>query len=329
LWILYPAAIGIFVLRLAMSQHTLSVINLIKKHKADIGITWSMLTLENILLALIPLFIGLSIDGLLANDLGPLGIFAMIMAGLICVSVLRRMYDTRVYGEMKVELGKNLAPRLHGMPVSISNTRHSLARELVDFLENDLPGVFSSLIQITISAIVLVSVNAFLGLAAGVLLISMLLIYALGHGRFYRYNAGLNSQMEQQVHLLSKPACMEGRQYGAFFRHLNALKQWEVKLSDMEAWIYGAIFLLVGLFICSNLWVGAGLPGISSGQLFTIISYSWEFAEAGIALPMALQSWTRLVEISNRLNQAIGVTANTNTANVIINKVSNEEKPCL
>ncbi|WP_351124864.1 ABC transporter six-transmembrane domain-containing protein [Shewanella sp. T24-MNA-CIBAN-0130] len=312
-----------------MSQHILSVASLIKKDKAAIGLTWLMLALENILMALIPLFIGLSIDGLLVNDLGPLGLFAMTMAGLICVSVLRRMYDTRVYGEMKVELGKDLAPRLHGMPVSISNTRHSLARELVDFLENDLPEVFSSLIQITISVIVLVSVNALLGFASGVLLVSMLLIYGLGHGRFYRYNAGLNSQMEQQVHLLSKPSYREDRQYGAFFRHLKRLKRWEVKLSDMEAWIYGAIFLLVGLFICCNLWVGARLPVISSGQLFTIISYSWEFAEAGIALPMALQSWTRLQEISSRLNQAIQVPAKTNAANAISNKVSNEETPCL
>jgi len=36
------------------------------------------------------------------------------------------------------------------------------------------------------------------------------------------------------------------------------------------------------------------------------VSYSWEFVEAAVMLPMTLQSMTRLAEITQRINNAEG-----------------------
>jgi hypothetical protein len=43
---------------------------------------------------------------------------------------------------------------------------------------------------------------------------------------------------------------------------------------------------------------------ISPGTIFSIVSYSWEFVEAAVTFPMALQGWSRLSEIIQRLNPA-------------------------
>ena len=57
-------------------------------------------------------------------------------------------------------------------------------------------------------------------------------------------------------------------------------------------------------FIVHNLYVGAQLPGVTAGTIFSIATYSWEYVEAALLLPIALQDWSRLSEITSRLNRA-------------------------
>jgi ABC-type bacteriocin/lantibiotic exporter with double-glycine peptidase domain len=282
----------------------LSLSGLIAAFKGPVAVTWGLLLFENALIALIPLLIGLAIDDLLSQGTQALLMLGIAMGSLIVLAVARRMYDTRAYGNIKVELGKEVEFRQQGLPVSVRHTRHGLAAELVDFLEEQVPMLFSSGIQIIVSAIVLASIHAMLGWAALALVLAMVLCYCVGHKYFFDFNRGLNSQMEQQVALLSADKHTQGDLHKGFHRHLRKLKRWQVKLSDVEALVYGAIFGFITIFICHNLLVSASLVDISAGQLFIIISYSWEFAEAAVALPVGLQGWTRLREISSRLNQS-------------------------
>jgi hypothetical protein len=73
-------------------------------------------------------------------------------------------------------------------------------------------------------------------------------------------------------------------------------------LSDTEAILYGAIFFVLLGMILFNLRVATALPGASAGTIFSVVSYSWEFVESALALPITLQSWTRLSEIMARIN---------------------------
>ena len=81
-----------------------------------------------------------------------------------------------------------------------------------------------------------------------------------------------------------------------------ALHGLEVQLSDTEAVLYGAIFIVLLSLILFNLWFAATELGTTVGTIFSIISYSWEFVDSALALPMTLQSWSRLSEIMRRLN---------------------------
>ncbi len=280
-----------------MSIEKLGIAAIVKRFPVKLGCTWLMVALENVILALLPLFIGFAIDDLLSGGLDYLFMVGALLVLVTLVAVARRVYDTRVYGAIRVTLGMAVNDRHDQQPVSVRNARLDMARELVDFLEHELPSLLTAVIQILVTLIVLGSFHWYLAATGIFLILSMLFIYSLFSHRFYHLNGKLNGQMEQQVQEIKAGA-------NHLLFHLNRLKNYEVKLSDTEALVYGLIFLLVSGFVVVNLWLAAGLLELTSGNIFSIVSYSWEYVEAAILLPVSWQTWSRLKEIIQRLNSA-------------------------
>lgn len=274
----------------------LTVTTLLKTFLGPISVTWFLTLCETVLMVLIPIFIGFTIDGLLADNIIPLWHLSAFLIGLTSVSVLRRIYDTRAYGDIRVELGHELVKRSQNIPVSNINARLGMSRELVDFLEQEVPILMTSFVQLIASLIILLSFHIILSAAALGAAFLMLIIYGVCHGRFYRLNEYLNHQTERQINIL------ETRKRNNIFTHLDRLRKLEVRISDTEAYVYGAIFAVLLGFIVFNLWYSVTHIKITVGTIFAIISYSWEFVESSLVLPMSLQNWSRLSEIMNRIN---------------------------
>ncbi len=279
-----------------LTGHDLTIATLVRVFRGRVCLTWAMILAETSLMALIPLFIGFAIDGLLADTLRELWLLAGIMAALIVTAVIRRIYDTRVYGTLRVEMGKEQARRSAQLPVSSLNARLGMGRELVDFLEETLPEAMAAGVQLIIAVIVLYAFSPILALAGGLAVLSMALIYAFFHHRFYRINSALNHQAEMQVSIL------ESRKARPTRAHLLRLRRHEVRLSDTEAALYGMNFVVLLGLILFNLWFAATELVVTVGTIFSVIMYSWEFVESALALPVLLQSWSRLSEIMRRLN---------------------------
>ncbi|WDE14314.1 ABC transporter six-transmembrane domain-containing protein [Thalassomonas haliotis] len=279
-----------------MSATRLGILAIMQRFPVKLSCTWLLVVLENVLLSLVPLYIGFAIDDLLTGGTKDLLFVGVVLVLLTLISVLRRLYDTRVYGDIRVSLGMAVDNRHEQQPVSLRNARLDMAGELVDFLEHELPQLMTAVIQILVTLVVLASFHWQLTATALSLTLAMLLVYGLFDKRFYLLNGKLNSQMEKQVAIIkagSRP----------LLAHLLRLKKYQVKLSDTEALVYGLIFLLACAFVVTNLWLAAGLLELSSGKVFSIVSYSWEYVEAAILLPVTLQTWSRLKNISQRLNQ--------------------------
>lgn len=277
-------------------DHLLTLWTLVRVFQFRIGITWALTLGETALIALVPLFIGFAIDGLLAGDTGPLVQLAGVMLALIVVSVMRRVYDTRVFGAVRVEVGRTQVTRASKLPISKLNAQLGMGRELVDFLEVEIPVVMTALIQIVVSVIVLCTFDGALALAAVCAVTVMLGIYGLFHNHFYRLNGVYNGQSERQV------AVLEGRNMPRLLMHLSRLRRIEIKISDSESGLYGVVFTVLLGLVVFNLWYATTYVTISPGTIFSIVSYSWEFVEAAVTFPMALQGWSRLSEIIQRLN---------------------------
>ena len=74
-------------------------------------------------------------------------------------------------------------------------------------------------------------------------------------------------------------------------------------MSDTDSLVYGLIFLVLLALVVANLTFAALVLGASAGVMFAIVTYSWEFVDAAVNLPYALQSWSRLSEIVQRINK--------------------------
>lgn len=274
----------------------LTIGNLFRVFRLRIALTWAIILAETGLMALIPLFIGFAIDDLLVGRDTAFWQLAGIMGALITLAVIRRAYDTRVYGAIRVEMGKEQVKRAKDVPVSTLNAQLSMGRELVDFLEDTFPMAMASAVQVVISVAVLYAFAPQLAMAAGAAALGVLGVYMLFHRSFYRLNSALNEQTERQVKTLDRRALFPA------LAHLLRLRRLEVQLSDREAVLYGAVFVVLLGMILFNLRLATGLPDVTAGTIFSVVSYSWEFVESALALPATLQSWTRLSEIMTRIN---------------------------
>ncbi len=263
-----------------------------------ITVTWSLTLLETALWVILPLLLGFTIDGLLERDFGPFWQMCLILGLLVVVAVLRQLIDTRIFGTMRVELSQVLADRNKGLSVSALNARVLMARELVDYLEQEMPILMAAVVQLVASVVILFTYHWALALSAIVAGGGMLFIYGKFHGRFFRLNRAINARAEKQVRIL------ETRTGPAFGRHLRLLRHWEVRLSDTEALVYGLIYAVLMLLVVFNLGFTALVMAASAGAIFAIVTYSWEFMDAAFNLPEALQQWSRLSEIIERINKA-------------------------
>lgn len=262
-----------------------------------IGLTWAMTLIEVMLFGLVPLLIGWAIDGLLAKDFTAFWQLAGVLAALIVLGTLRRVYDTRAYGVMRVALGKALAARSPDVPVSQLNARMDMGRELVDFLEEEAPESATAVLHSLVAIVILATINPMLALSAIAAFVSMIAIYALAHRRFVSLNKVLNSQKEKQVGILGT------RSMPRLGAHLLSLRRAEVRVSDTEGVVYGLIFTVLLGAVLFNLYYATQSMVVTAGLVFSIVAYSWDFVESALALPMTLQSLARLSEIVTRINQ--------------------------
>lgn len=280
-----------------MADRPLTLGGLFAAFWPQISVTWAMTLIEVGLFALIPLLIGFAIDGLLSGAFTAFYQLGGVLIALILIGTLRRVYDTRAYGFMRVELGKTLVRRAGDMPVSRLNARLNMGRELVDFLETEAPASVTSLIRASAAIVILASFHSALALAALGTLAVTLAIYTLMHRRFFRLNAAVNTQTEKQISVL------EGYSQPRLGAHLLALRKSEIRISDTEGLVYGLIFLVLLGMQMFNLWFATQEIEITSGRVFSIVTYSWDFVESALVLPMTLQSFSRLSEITARFNQ--------------------------
>ena len=274
----------------------LSLGSLMRVFWRPVSVTWGLTILETATLAALPLLIGHSIDGLLTGDWTPFVWLMATMGALLILATGRRIYDTRAYGTMRVAFGEAIVDRAAGKPVSAVTARLTMGRELVDFLETDVPQVMAAVIQLIASVIVLFSFHGYLAASAGGATLAVLLVYGVSSGRFFKLNRALNRQTEKQVTAVASGAP------GKLRAHLSVLRRHEVRISDTEALVYGLVFALLLAMLGFNLWFAATESGASPGQIFSIVAYSYEFMESAVILPATLQSLTRIAEITARIN---------------------------
>lgn len=269
---------------------------LFSKYKIPISLTFFLLTVEAILLALIPFGVGIAIDKLIENNINGISILLIILFLILVVSTGRRLYDTRVYGTIYALLGSKLIKnyKQNGIDKSKILTRSNLLKELVDFFEYDLTQSYTALIGLVTALVMVFYINSYVALVCIVSLIIIALIYKLSESHIYNENSNLNNELEKRLNLIEKKNIV-------IVNHFRAMKSSMIKLSDIESFNFIFIQILISIMILCSIIIAIESK-LSVGQIFALVTYVINFSYEIIVLPVIFQQYIRLTEITDRIN---------------------------
>lgn len=271
---------------------------LIRRHKARLGITYLLFSLEMTGALLRPFFLGMAINDLMQGSYRGLIILSAVHFAWLVIGTLRHRYDTRTYSSIYTSLvTKFLSKKIKSSEVSKLSAHSTLAREFVDFLEFDLVYIIEAFYNIVGSMILLFfyqSSVVFLCLA--ILLPVMLISYIYGK-KMKRLTRLKNDELEKQVNIISSG------DKKAIHQHFNNLRKWQIRISDQEAWNFGIMEMMVMVVIAVSLLITNQVTGttVLAGHIIGIYNYILKFVSGLDTIPYTVQRITALNDITQRI----------------------------
>lgn len=272
--------------------------NIFFAHTYRLLITYTLFSLEMLGTLLRPFFLGNAVNDLIAGSYHGLIILSAQHLVWLLIGTARHMYDARTYTAIYTTLvTRLLSNRTVAASVSKLSAHSTLAREFVDFLEYDLVYIIEALFNLLGSIALLFFYNrTVILICLAVLLPVMLLSYVYGK-KMSRLTKEKNDELEKQVDIINEgnPENMKA--------HYKSLRRWQVKISDQEAWNFGAMELLVLAVITGSLLLTTHVKGevLLAGDLIGIYNYVLKFISGLDTIPYIVQRFSTLNDISSRM----------------------------
>ena len=272
--------------------------NLFLKHKYQLIVTYLLFTLETAGGLLRFYFFGEAVNGIIKGSYDGLIVLAAVHLVYLSVGTARHIYDTRTYSAIYTSLvTKLLSHRLNKLDVSKMSAHSILAREFVDFLEQDFVYVLDAIYNLAGSLIILLFYDKIIALIClGILVPVMIVSYIYGK-RMNILNRERNDELEKQVEVISTGNKIKIQ------KHYNNLRKWQIKISNKEAFNFGFMELMVLVVITVSLLVSHNIhsSAMMAGSLFGIYSYILKFASGLDTIPYTVQRLSSLNDIARRI----------------------------
>ena len=272
--------------------------NLMNKHRNQLVLTYLLFSLEMLGGLLRPFFLGMAINDLLKGSYQGLIVLSIVHVITLTVGTLRHMYDTRTYSAIYVSLvTRFLSRRVYLADVSKLSAHSTLAREFIDFLEFDLVYVIEAAYNLLGSLILLFFYDATVVLMCLAVLVPVVGISYVYGKRMKHLNKLKNDELEQQVDVIG---CGDKKKVS---NHYNNLRNWQIKISDQEAWNFGFMEILVMIVLGVSLLITYKTSGaaILAGNVVGIFFYVSNFAKGLETIPYTVQRLTSLTDITRRI----------------------------
>lgn len=272
--------------------------NLFSKHKYQLFITYSLFTVETVGGLLRYYFFGEAVNDIIKGSYIGLIVLAAVHLVYLSVGTLRHMYDSRTYSAIYTSLvTKLLSRRINQFHVSKLSAHSTLAREFVDFLEQDLVYVLEAFYNLAGSLIILFFYDKTIALICLAILAPVMMVSYVYGKRMNRLNKERNDELEKQVDVISTANKIKIQQ------HYNNLRKWQIKISNKEALNFGFMELMVLVVITVSLMVSKSIhnPAMMAGSLFGIYSYILKFTSGLDTIPYTVQRLSSLNDIAKRI----------------------------
>lgn len=276
--------------------------NILKKlflqHKYQLAVTYMLFTLETVGGLLRFYFFGEAVNDLIKGSYNGLIVLAAVHLVYLSVGTIRHIYDSRTFSAIYTSLvTKLLSRRMNRFDISKLSAHSTLAREFVDFLEQDLVYVLEAFYNLAGSLIILFFYDKTIALLClSILLPVMIVSYVYGK-RMNRLNKERNDELEKQVDVISTGSKIKIQD------HYNNLRKWQIKISNKEALNFGFMELMVLLTITISLLVSKSIHSTTmlAGSLFGIYSYILKFTSGLDTIPYTVQRLSSLNDIAKRI----------------------------
>jgi hypothetical protein len=260
------------------SQEPFSMlIEIFKRNKILICLTYVALAIEETFISLIPFFLGLAIDTLLGDDFYHFWIYISIVVFCVGLSVLRRLWDTRLYAKIWSGLASDRIKTLINKGVERSRilSRTHMLIEYTRFYEYALPNGISAFIDILISCVMLFYFMP---------KVSLVVLVLLGLAFYVQYYIAIAQQQiednRQKVKEILNETIMHSEHPDVSIHLVSQSKQM-IKFSDWDAYGYGVhefIANIAEVIVIFTLVYGA----FSTGAIMTNLTYVYKiFSRVG------------------------------------------------
>lgn len=272
--------------------------NLFAKHKYQLIVTYALFTIETIGGLLRFYFFGEAVNDIIKGSYFGLMVLAAVHLVYLSVGTIRHMYDTRTYSAIYTSLvTKLLSRRTKKTDVSKMSAHSTLAREFIDFLEQDLVYVLEAFYNLAGSLIILFFYDKMIALLCLAVLVPVMMVSYVYGKRMNKLNKERNDELEKQVDVISSGNKIKIQ------HHYNNLRKWQIKISNKEALNFGFMELMVLVIITLSLIISKNIhsASIMAGSLFGIYSYILKFTAGLDTIPYTVQRLSSLNDIANRI----------------------------
>lgn len=272
---------------------------LLRDNTGKFALTFGLLALENVLFLAYPLFGGFAINAIIKGDAFAASSYALMVFGFWSVGALRRAVDTRVFTRIYASLAAEVAHEQHAQGQSTSRivARVDLAREFVDFFEEHLPMMATSVISIFGAVGMLLVLNLWLGLACAAALLFVLIAFPAFARRNERLHDRFNSHLEREVDVLA-----DGRK-PRVLRHFRLLSDLQVRLSDLEASAYLALGVIAAALFLTAIIVLSRDDQVDAGRIYAVMTYLWTYLMSLDEAPRLAEHLAKLRNSAQRLGR--------------------------
>lgn len=279
-----------------MSRFTL-LKAIVLQYRYRLAFTYLLFTLEMVGLLLRPFFLGMAVNDLIKGSYNGLILLSVVHFAYVITGTIRHMYDTRTYSAIYTSLvTRFLSRRYRQSDVSRLSAHSNLAREFVNFLEQDLVYIGEAIFHLLGSLILLFFYDAQVVWICLAVLVPVSIISFIYGRKMQGLYQKKNDELEKQVDIISEGEKKQIRQ------HYMNLRKWQIKISDQEAWNFGIMEALVLVVIALSLVVTSkGTTTVQAGDLIGIYTYILKFVSGLDTIPYAVERFSTLKDIAKRM----------------------------
>jgi len=271
------------------------------EHRSPLALTYTLFALEMLGSLLRPYLLGTAVDDLLTGHYQGLIVLSVVHLLCLAIGTTRHMYDTRTFSSIYTSFVTRLLAQPAGADqLSKRSALSTLARQVTDFLEFDVNYLVEASYNIFGSLIILFLYDRWVVAICLSILLPVLLLARRYGRRAARLNRSQFDEIEKQVDVIAT------RDVGAMTQHYQRLRTWQVRVSDLEAWNFGATELFVLFAVAGSLLVSTRTGDIQMqvGSIIGMYTYVLKFASGLETIPYTVQRLGVLRDILRRAAEA-------------------------